>query len=112
MAKSRVIFCARDGTQLAEIDCATTRSWVLDEYGKAEIIVPKRDPKCTEDILNFGNRVLIINDTTEMWGGVLYPPRRWGADSVTLTSFSGEFLAQFRVPYFPGDYTSIGQLVE
>ena len=96
MSKSRVIFCRRDGSMLAEMDCYTTRSWAFNEYGQAKIVVPKNDPKAIESILNFGNRVVIINDIVELWGGVIYPPRSWDKESITISAFSGEFLFKFR----------------
>src|SRR3990167_7259240 len=92
MSKSRVIFCRRDGSMLAEMDCYTDRSWAFNEYGQAKIVIPKNDPKVVRSILNFGNRVVIINDAVELWGGIVYPPRNWDKDSITVTAFSGEFL--------------------
>ena len=67
MSKSRVIFFDRDGGQLVEIDCYTTRSWILSDYGQADITIGIHEPKLIEKFVNYGNGVLIINDKTELW---------------------------------------------
>lgn len=94
----------------------TPRSWVLNEYGKAEFEMQLDDPKCTLRNLNFGNLVRIEHLPTEVkndagivtgylgklpdWYGIILPPRTWGIDNVSITVYGIEAVLAFRaMPY-------------
>ena len=93
---TRIIICARDGTQLAEFNGTARRSWILNDHGQAEITIPKNDPKITESLLRYNNRIVLISDNVPLWGGVIYTPRRWTDSAIIITAYSAEYLLKFR----------------
>jgi hypothetical protein len=93
----------REGNILADLEAAVEREWLLNQYGKATFTLAKTDPKCIEDFLQFGNRILIHGNGDDeagaflpAWVGVIDPPRTWGDHDVTVTAYSAEYLFSWR----------------
>lgn len=105
---SRVTVYDKNGIFLAELHAVdTTRSWVLNDYGRCEFTMSTSDPKCTELLMRYGNFVLIehipsqttdgngniiTNGKLPDWVGVIVPPRMWGINAVKITAFSAEYV--------------------
>lgn len=89
-----------DGHVIADLTAALGPvSWRLNDWGAAEFSLPISDQHAREEILRFGNRVLVQFDNgLEAWGGVLDTPREWTADGVIRCSVvSGESLLDWRI---------------
>jgi hypothetical protein len=86
----------RKGIPLGEINALYTCSWLLNGPGRMSFSLSVKDPKCREDLLRFGNLVLIQHDTLPDWGGVIDTPREWGSGNVRVNAWSGEKLLEFR----------------
>ena len=75
-------------------------SWRLNSIGRTILTFSKNDSKTTEEMLRHGNRVLIRFSSDvglPAWGGVLDPPRVWGADTVKVSCYGIEYMLQFRI---------------
>lgn len=84
---------------LAEVSPAVEMAnWRLNDVGMARISLAMTDQKCTPDILKPGNRLLLLWDNgLPLWGGVLGLPRRRERGRVTMTAYTAEALADWRV---------------
>lgn len=71
-------------------------SEVLNGVGRAVLTFPRHDPKLTAANLAFGNRLLLRGDGLT-WGGYIDPPRKWTAESIQVSGYSGEGLLDWRV---------------
>lgn len=80
-------------------------SEVLNGVGRARLTFSRHDEKLTAANLAYGNRLLLRGDGIT-WGGYIDPPRKWMAESVQVTGYSGEGLLDWRVTgksrYFDG----------
>lgn len=86
--QTRVRVFSRNGLALEELDnVPVVRSWVLNGIGMAKFEIPKTDPKAREDVLQFGNPILIEHDRAGAWGGVICPPRGWTDTSIQVTAY-------------------------
>ena len=93
---------------LDELNVAVTpRSWVLNDYGRAEFTISTADAKCTKRNLNYGNMVYIQhipskdengskNGILPDWVGMVLPPREWDLGMVHVTAYSAEMMLMFR----------------
>lgn len=103
MGASIISIFDREGYLLGEVESQVEREWLLNEYGEATFSLSKSDPKCTERMLRFGNRVVIQSNADDPkgidlpdWVGVIDPPREWGERDVTVTAYSAEYLFTWR----------------
>jgi hypothetical protein len=96
---ARVVLFAPGGAQLAEIEPdVQSVAWRLNGVGQAKFTLPWSDPKCTQNNLRYGNRLLIqFNNGLPDWGGVIDLPRGRANGAVTSTAYSGEYLFDWRV---------------
>lgn len=103
---------------------STTRSWVLNKYGRCEFAIPYKltdpetgqefdNPKLTLRNFEFGNLIHVEHipttgpDEGEVpagklpdWVGVILPDRTWNDDVVLITAYSAETLLAYRsMPY-------------
>lgn len=93
---------------LDELNVAVTpRSWVLNDYGRAEFTISTADPKCTLRNLQFGNLVFMqhiqtknkdgtLNGRLPDWVGMILPQRTWDLGMVHVTAYSAELILAFR----------------
>lgn len=76
----------------------TGAAWKLNNYGQARLTMSRADALAREDILQFGNRLLIQFDNgLPAWGGVIDTPRRWRDGQVEVVAYSGEWLLGTRI---------------
>jgi hypothetical protein len=93
---------------LAEINAATTpRVWTLNDYGDCDFSMSTSDPKCTEQILQYGNMLFIehipskdetgtIHGKLPDWVGFIFCPRTWDLGVVHNSAYSAEALLSYR----------------
>lgn len=86
----------RTGTKISEFNVNASRTWQLSDYGRCIFEIPIIHPKCTEDILQFGNLIYIEHPKLPAWGGVIDIPREWGKNTVIVYAYSAEYLFKFR----------------
>lgn len=120
---SRVRIFNKMGIELAELGVATTRSWTLDSVGRCNFTVPIYsssggfNPQATEDILNYGNLILVehkpsvnadgtTNGVLPNWVGILAAPRQWSYGQIQCTAYSAEQILNFRAS--PKPFTASG----
>lgn len=95
---ARVVIGDKSGVQIAELEGELGPvSWRLNDVGSVKFGLARTDGKATEEILQFGNRVLIEFDNgLPTWAGVLDPPREWKDGQVWSTGYSAEYLLGWR----------------
>jgi len=86
----------RKGIPLGEINAQYTCNWLLNAPGQLSFSLSTSDPKCREDLLRFGNLVLVLDDYLPAWGGVIDTPREWGNGQVKVNAWGGEKLLDYR----------------
>lgn len=93
---SRVTVYSNTGYYLAELDVATTRTWVQNDIGTCVFAIAQSDAKCTESLLQYGNLVLVEHSTLPDWVGVIDVEREWHAGRVIQKVSSGERILGLR----------------
>jgi hypothetical protein len=87
----------RRGLKIAEVLASCNRAWVRNGIARAVFTLSIFDAKCREDVLRYGNMVLIEHQKLPAWGGVIDPPREWRNGQVTITAYDGLRLFGYRV---------------
>ena len=82
------------GTLLAELEPNIKQvSWRLNDVGKLVFEISQKDVKATEEILRYGNRLLVEFDNgLPNWVGMIDPPRDWNNGIITVNVYSGEYV--------------------
>lgn len=94
----RVRIFKRDGTPIAEFRANVARSWVIGDEARAQFSYPARKTDIVnEDVLQFGNWLLVENTHLPPWVGVLDFPREWSTRNVTISAYSPERVFAQRV---------------
>ncbi len=71
--------------------------WRLGKIGQVAAVLARTDPGLTEEMVQFGRRVILeFSNGLPNWGGLIEPSRDWGAAQVGLTFYSGEQLLKMR----------------
>jgi len=101
MGSSNAVQCLifdRYGALLAEVEPEIEYAyWRLNNVGRAKFSLPYADPKCTQDNLRPGNRLLLrFGNGLPDWGGVIDLPRRRTSAGVTVQAYTGEWLLGWR----------------
>lgn len=90
----------RDGTKISEFVATASRSWTLNQYTIAKILVPYSYTNVVqEEILRIGN-FLVIDSTSEYdvptWAGIIEHPKNWSANGLEITAYSAEYILFYR----------------
>ena len=103
---SKITLFNFSGNYLAELDkVPSVRSWVRDDFGRAQFTLSTKAPQCTERNLRYGNLVLIehvpstatpTHGQLPPWVGVIMPTRIWTLGNVQVTAYTPEYLLQYR----------------
>lgn len=95
----RVIIFNRSGEALVEIEPAIESiAWANNREASASFFLRYNDPKCTENNLRFGNRVLVqFENGLPAWGGVIDPPLSQTPTGVRFTAYTASRLFRYRV---------------
>ena len=82
------------GTLLAELEPEVKGvSWRRNDVGKVLFEVARKNAKAREEILRFGNRVLIEFDNgLPNWAGMMDPPMEWSGGVIKCTAYSAEYI--------------------
>lgn len=119
---SRVTIFNHFGMPIAELNTATTRSWILDGYGRCQFkLASFTDPNCNEQTLQYGNLVMVEHLPTRNefgnahgqlpnWYGIIVPPREWDYGLVTVTAYSAEHILKYRPMPYVGFGGTVGGL--
>lgn len=86
----------RRGDLEAEFIAAVSRSWIIGKRTTASFSIPVYETYCTEDVLEFGNWVLVESDELPDWAGTIVS-REWGARVITIGAYSPEHLISQRI---------------
>jgi len=93
----RVRIFSRNGIPKAEFMANVSRSWALGEEGRASFDYAIRETDVVnEDNLQFGNYLLVENDSLPPWIGLIDTPREWEDDTVTVNAYGMERLFSYR----------------
>jgi len=96
--QERVRIFDRQGYPLAEFQTLVERSWVIGDEGRAQFSYPSRKTDVVnEKVLQFGNWLLVENDSLPPWVGVLDVPREWEARDVTVSAYTPERVFSWRI---------------
>jgi len=95
--QERVRIFRRDGRAVAEFETLVERSWVIGDEARARFYCASRDTDIVnDDVLQFGNWVLVENDKLPAWVGVIDTPRRWDAREVEISAYTPERVFSWR----------------
>lgn len=87
----RVRIFDRQGNALAEFRAKVERSWAIGDESRAQFTYASRITDIVNDnVLNFGNWVLVENTYLPPWVGVIDTPRMSSARTVTVSCYSPE----------------------
>jgi len=96
--QDRVRIFSRERYPLAEFRVNVNRSWSIMGEGRAQFTYPTRHRGVvTEQNLQFGNYLLVENDTLPAWVGVIDTPQQWGSRHVTVSAYTPERILAQRV---------------
>lgn len=89
----------QNGTFITTIRTVADRSWVINNKGKATLIMSVDDAKTTFQYMLKRNLVSISHPKLPLWGGVIETDQDWtDAGAVVFTAWSGESLLISRTP--------------
>lgn len=95
--QDRIRIFNREGINIAEFRASVERSWVLGEEGRAVFGYPIRKTEVVnENIIQFGNYILIENSVLPPWVGVIDVPRVWGTRAVEVYAYTPERMLNYR----------------
>jgi hypothetical protein len=87
--KSQIRFFSNLGQELSSCRSACRRSWVLNGVGDCSFRVPLIDDNAREEIVQFGNWVLVERDNTRPWVGKI-GVWDWVDDCIAITAYTAE----------------------
>jgi hypothetical protein len=86
----------QNGIALVETNAEITRSWVLNNTGRAEFTLASGDVAYQERAIRYGNLVLIQSDSLPDWVGVIDTPRYFSYGRVKVTAYTADWIFSFR----------------
>jgi len=93
----RVRIFGRDGYPLIEFRTRVERSYAIADEARAQFTYATRKTEIVNKVaLNFGNWLLVENDSLPPWVGVIDTPRSWNPRSVTVSAYSPEKVFSWR----------------
>lgn len=96
--KDRIRIFDREGHAVAEFRTRIQRSWAIGKEGRAAFDYASRKSNVVnEQVLQFGNWLLVESDTLPPWVGVLDTPRSWSARRVSIHAYSPEHVFGWRI---------------
>jgi hypothetical protein len=84
------------GAKLYELEANVRRSWALNQEGDAEFALSLYDPKMREDLIRFGNWIVVRDNRLPDWVGMIEPDRTWSVGMVGVTAYSAERIFRYR----------------
>jgi hypothetical protein len=87
----RVRIFDRNGVPVAEFKTSVTRSWAIGMEGRAQFsFATRKTDVVNDDVLGFGNWLLVQNTALPDWVGVIDYPRNWTTRAVTVSAYTPE----------------------
>ena len=87
----------RSGFEIASFQASVSRSWAVGLEGRASFEYASRKTNIVnEEVLRFGNYLLVESDILPAWIGAIDTPRSWSKDAVTVNAYTLERLFQYR----------------
>jgi hypothetical protein len=94
----RIRIFDRGGNPIAEFRATVSRSWLIGDEGRCSFTYPTRKTQVVNDeVLRFGNWILIQNTQLPPWVGMLDTPRQWSSRNVTVSGYTPEHLFGHRI---------------
>jgi hypothetical protein len=88
----------RDGTPVAEFKASVIRSWVIGGEGRCQFTYPTRKTDVVnEDVLQYGNFLLVESSILPPWIGCIDTPRDWSSRNVTVSGYTPERVFSQRI---------------
>ena len=95
--QDRIRIFDRTGRALVEFRAAVSRSWAIGLEGRANMMLASREADYVyRGALEFGNWLLVENDTLPAWVGVIDTPRIWSARTVEVNAYTPERVFSWR----------------
>lgn len=95
--KERVRIFNRAGLPVAEFQTQVERSWVIGDEGRARFYYANRNSDIVnENVLQFGNWLLVQNSLLPAWVGVIDAPRRWQSHEVEVSAYTPQRVFEWR----------------
>lgn len=95
--QERVRIFDKQGFPVAEFRAAVERSWSLADEGRAAFTYPTRKTDVVnENVLRFGNWLLVENDYLPPWVGVIDTPRDFSPRVVAVHAYTPEHVFGWR----------------
>ncbi len=96
--KDRIRIFNRSGVELASFQASISRSWAIGREGRASFEYPSRKTDVVnENVLQFGNYLLVENSRLPAWVGIIDTPREWDKDVITVNAYTLERLFKYRI---------------
>jgi hypothetical protein len=94
----RIRIFDRTGSPVAEFRASAKRSYVVGDTGRLQFQYPARKTDVVnEDVLVFGNWILVQNSVLPPWIGVLDTPRTWSSRNVVVSAYTPERAFGWRI---------------
>lgn len=95
--QDRVRIFGRDGTPIAEFRAKVERSYAIGDEARAQFSYASRITDIVNDnVLNFGNWILVENTYLPPWVGVIDTPRASSPRAVTVSCYTPEHVFGWR----------------
>jgi hypothetical protein len=91
------IFNIDGSVQVAQFQARVERSWAIGDESRATFTYSSRKTEIVnDDVLRFGNWILLENDALMPWVGVIDIPRKWTSRTVMVHCYSPEHVFGWR----------------
>ena len=88
---------SKDGTPITDLKVSVVSSSLLNAIGEAVFYVAKSSPKCRNEVLKWGNYIVVQRSgDLDDWVGVLDTPRPWHNGYVEVHAFDPVYLLDYR----------------
>lgn len=110
----RIRIFNRQGFELATFRAMADRSWVIGKEGRCSFRYPSiKTDIVNQDLLQFGNYLLVENSRLPAWVGIIDTPRGWDATEVEVNAYTMERMFSYRRGSLDTKYTgSAGDIFE
>lgn len=86
------------GEALAEFKATVDRSYAIGDEARAQFTYPTRKTDVVnDDVLRWGNWLMVENSVLPTWIGVIDQPREWSTRSVTVSAYGPEHVLGWRI---------------
>lgn len=104
---SKITVFDHGGRSLGQLQVATVRSWVINDWGRCNFDIALSDAKANINMLQYGNFIYVEHipsvdssgaqrGTLPPWVGVILPLRTWRPGFVSIYAYSGEYFCKKR----------------